>query len=77
VGRQEKCWSLNASIADPFQQVKPGNARHRDVENETIKPSCQCRFESGHPVFTFIYRKTEAPKILGEQQTHVGVVVCD
>ena len=49
------------------------------IETSKMKQSNlpERRFECGHAVFTFVDLKTEPPKIFGEQQPHVGVVVCD
>ncbi len=64
-------------IANAFKQIESGHAGHRDVEDEAIKSSCESCFECRHSVFAFVDVKTEPPKILGEQETHIGVVVRD
>jgi hypothetical protein len=77
VRRQEECRSLNAAIAYAFQKFETGHAGHRNVENETVEPSRDCGFESGHAAFSFLDLKAEAAEVLREQQSHVRIVICD
>src|SRR5882672_776384 len=74
---QKKRRRLHAAVPDALQQFKSGQAGHRNVQDETIKPARGRGLERLHAALSLFDLESEPAKIFGQQQTHVGVVIDD
>src|SRR5215203_5227580 len=74
---QEQRRSLNAAIANSFEQLNARHAGHRNIEDETIESSRDGGFECRHAAVALFHLKAQPAKVLGQEKSHIGIVICD
>jgi hypothetical protein len=68
---------LNASISNAFQQLDAGHPGHRNIEDEAVEVPGNGGLQSRTAAFSFVDLKSQPPEVLGQEKSHIGIVISD